>query len=54
MLDVARDDGSYQHELVVDAAQSPFATTLPRGRYVIRRLRINDNGREDSRRRGSG
>jgi hypothetical protein len=45
VLDVAREDGSYQHELVVDAAQSPFVITLPRGRYVIRRLRINDNGR---------
>jgi hypothetical protein len=44
-LDVARDDGSFSHELVVDAARSPFAITLPPGHYLIRRLRINASGR---------
>ena len=44
VLEISRDDGSYQHELPVDAARSPFLITLPPGHYQIGRLRINDNG----------
>jgi hypothetical protein len=44
VLDIAREDGSYQHELPVDAIRSPFVITLPPGRYQITRLRINDGG----------
>jgi hypothetical protein len=45
VLDIARDDGSYRHELPVDATRSPFVITLPPGRYQITRLRINESGR---------
>jgi hypothetical protein len=45
VLDIARDDGTYQHELAVDAIRSPFVITLPPGRYQVTRLRINDGGR---------
>jgi hypothetical protein len=45
VLDVAREDGSYRHELPVDATRSPFVITLPPGRYQITRLRINESGR---------
>ena len=44
VLDIARDDGSYRHELAVDSIHSPFAITLPPGRYQVTRLRINDGG----------
>ena len=44
VLDIAREDGSYRHELAVDAIRSPFVITLPPGRYQVTRLRINDMG----------
>ncbi len=44
VLDIARDDGTYRHELAVDSIQSPFVITLPPGRYQVTRLRINDGG----------
>jgi hypothetical protein len=44
VLDIARDDGTYRHELAVDSIQSPFVFTLPPGRYQVTRLRINDTG----------
>jgi hypothetical protein len=44
VLDISREDGSYQHELAVDATRSPFVITLPPGRYRIARLRINESG----------
>ena len=45
VLDFSREDGSYQEQLPVDAARSPFVITLPPGRYLINRLRVNDQGR---------
>ena len=45
VLDIAREDGTFRHELPVDAAQSPFVITLPPGRYLITRLRLNEIGR---------
>jgi hypothetical protein len=45
VLDIAREDGSYRHELPVDAGRSQFVITLPPGRYQITRLRINESGR---------
>jgi hypothetical protein len=44
VLDIAREDGSYQAELAVDAVRSEFLITLPRGRYQVTRLRINESG----------
>jgi hypothetical protein len=45
VLDIAREDGSFRHELAVDARRSPFAITLPPGRYQVTRLRLNEIGR---------
>lgn len=45
VLDIVREDGSYQAELPVDASRRDFVITLPRGRYQVTRLRINDSGR---------
>jgi hypothetical protein len=44
-LDIAREDGSFRHELPVDFSRSPFVITLPPGRYLVTRLRVNDIGR---------
>jgi hypothetical protein len=44
-LDIVREDGTYQHELPVDATRSQFVITLPPGRYQVTRLRMNDSGR---------
>ena len=44
VLDIAREDGSFRHELPVDLARSPFLITLPPGRYQVQRLRINETG----------
>jgi hypothetical protein len=44
VLEIAREDGSFRHELPVDAVRSPFVITLPPGRYQVQRLRINENG----------
>ena len=44
VLEIAREDGSFRHELPVDAARSTFVITLPPGRYVVQRLRINESG----------
>ncbi len=43
VLDIAREDGSFRHELPVDFIRSPFVITLPPGRYQIARLRINED-----------
>jgi hypothetical protein len=45
VLDIAREDGSYRHELPVDGGRLQFVITLPPGRYQITRLRINESGR---------
>jgi hypothetical protein len=45
VLDIAREDGTYRHELAVDAARSAFVVTLPPGRYQVTRLRLNEAGR---------
>jgi hypothetical protein len=45
VLDIAREDGSYRHELPIDAARSAFVFTLPPGRYQVTRLRLNESGR---------
>lgn len=42
VLDFAREDGSFQDSLPVDAMRSPFVMTLPPGHYVINNLRINE------------
>jgi hypothetical protein len=44
VLEIAREDGSFRHELPVDAVRSTFVITLPPGRYQVQRLRINENG----------
>jgi hypothetical protein len=44
VLEIAREDGSFRHELPVDAVRSTFVITLPPGRYVVQRLRINESG----------
>jgi hypothetical protein len=44
-LDIAREDGTFRHELPIDAALSPFVITLPPGWYQITRLRLNESGR---------
>jgi hypothetical protein len=44
VLEIAREDGAFRHELPVDAVRSAFVITLPPGRYQVQRLRINDNG----------
>jgi hypothetical protein len=45
VIDIAREDGAYRHELAVDAARTPFVLVLPRGRYQVTRLRPNESGR---------
>lgn len=45
MLEIAREDGTYRHELPVDAARRPFVITLLAGRYQVTRLRLMDSGR---------
>ena len=45
VIDIAREDGTYRHELAVDAARSAFVITLPPGRYQVTRLRLNEAGR---------
>jgi hypothetical protein len=45
VLDIAREDGSYQHELPVGTGGSQFVITLPPGRYQILRLRVHQGGR---------
>jgi hypothetical protein len=44
VLEIAREDGSFRHELPVDAVRSTFVITLPPGRYLVQRLRINESG----------
>jgi hypothetical protein len=44
-LDMTREDGAFRYELPVDYSPSPFAITLPPGRYRITRLRVNEIGR---------
>jgi hypothetical protein len=44
VLEIAREDGSFRHDLPVDSVRSPFVITLPPGRYQVQRLRINENG----------
>jgi hypothetical protein len=45
VIDIAREDGTYRHELAIDAARSPFVIGLPPGRYQFTRLRPNEAGR---------
>jgi hypothetical protein len=45
VLEIVREDGAYRHDLPVDAARAPFVVTLPRGRYQVTRLRLNESGR---------
>lgn len=45
VLDIAREDGTYRHELAIDAARTLFVITLPPGRYQVTRLRLNESGR---------
>jgi hypothetical protein len=45
VLDFSREDGSFQDSITIDAMRSPFVITLPPGHYVIKNLRINDQGR---------
>jgi hypothetical protein len=45
LIEIGREDGTYRHELPVDAAWSPFVITLPPGRYHITRLRLAESGR---------
>ena len=44
VLDIVREDASFRHELPIDAVRSSFVITLPPGRYLVQRLRINENG----------
>jgi hypothetical protein len=44
VLDIVREDGSYRTELPVSAPRTEFVITLPRGRYQVTRLRINESG----------
>jgi hypothetical protein len=44
-LDVVREDGSFRRDILVDLSRTPFAITLPPGRYRITRLRLNEMGR---------
>ena len=44
VLDIVREDGTFRHELPVDAVRSPFVITVPPGRYLVQRLRINETG----------
>lgn len=45
VLDLAREDGNFEQELPVDTVRSSFVITLPPGRYLISRLRVNEQGR---------
>jgi hypothetical protein len=45
VLDIVREDGSYRTELPVGAPRTAFVITLPRGRYEVTRLRLNEGGR---------
>ena len=44
-LDIAREDGTFRHELPIDLPRSPFVITLPPGRYLVIRLRLTETGR---------
>jgi len=44
-LDISREDGSFPESITIDARRSPLVITLPPGHYVIRNLRVNDQGR---------
>jgi hypothetical protein len=43
VLEIAREDGSFRHDLPIDAVRSTFVITLPPGRYLVQRLRINES-----------
>jgi hypothetical protein len=45
VFDLAREDGAFQLELPVDATRSPFVITVPPGHYVIKNVRVNEQGR---------
>ena len=45
ILDFGREDGGFQDSITIDAMRSPFVITLPPGHYLIRNLRVNDQGR---------
>ena len=45
ILDFSREDGAFQDSITIDAMRSSFVITLPPGHYVIKNLRINEQGR---------
>jgi hypothetical protein len=45
VLDLTREDGSFQESVTIDAKRSPLLITLPPGHYLIRTLRVNEQGR---------
>jgi hypothetical protein len=45
VLEIARVEGGYRHELSVDAPRISFVITLPPGKYQILRLRVTESGR---------
>ena len=45
VLDLSREDGSFQEQITIDARRSTFVITLPPGHYLINNLRVNEQGR---------
>ena len=45
ILELTREDGSFQEELPIDFERSPFVITLPPGHYLVTRIRVNEQGR---------
>ena len=45
ILDFAREDGAFEDSINIDAMRSSFVITMPPGHYLIRNLRINEQGR---------
>ena len=45
ILELTREDGSFQEELPIDFERSPFVITVPPGHYLITRIRVNEMGR---------
>jgi len=45
ILDFTREDGGFQDSITIDATRSPFVITLPPGHYLIKNLRVNEQGR---------
>jgi hypothetical protein len=45
VLDFNREDGQFPDSITIDSQRSTFVITLPPGHYLIRNLRINEQGR---------